>query len=154
MQYSSVVSASAPASQFLHCLNFHPDFIQWWMIMWKCKEIILSFPNVLGFFFVVLFLLLLFVCLFLFCFLSWSFIEAVETLTKTVDMISSMVIFCWSVQTTIFLRVHEYISLFSFNYLIFFLWCGMKIHVFGEVKKYLKYNWKLHKFKEIALTDT
>lgn len=66
--------------------------------MWKRKEIILSFPIY---------------------FWSWCFTEAVETLTKTVDMTSDVVIFCWSVQTTIFLRVHGCIPLFSFRYLIF-----------------------------------
>lgn len=34
----SMVSASTPASRILPCLNFYPDFYQWWTVIWNYKK--------------------------------------------------------------------------------------------------------------------
>lgn len=36
-QCSSILSASAPASRFLQCISFCPNFPQWWTATWNCK---------------------------------------------------------------------------------------------------------------------
>jgi hypothetical protein len=36
-QYPSVASVSTPASRFLPCVSSSPDFLWWWIAMWKSK---------------------------------------------------------------------------------------------------------------------
>lgn len=58
-----MVSAPAPVSRFLPGLSPHPDFLQWWIAMWKCKPN-QPFPPQLAFW-------------------SWHFIPVTNTLIRT-----------------------------------------------------------------------
>ena len=43
--HPSMASESAPASKFLPCVSFSPDFLWWWTAMWKYK-LNIPFPSV------------------------------------------------------------------------------------------------------------